>query len=345
MSSTELDRLIPGASAVSLPSDQEIDRMWRVATALAKSGMFKDIKQGEQAFAKMVIGRDLGLTPAQSMTGLYLVEGKPQVAAPLMGHFIRAQKGYDWEVLTLDDMCCEILFTVEGREDRVSKFTIEDAKQAGLTAKDVWKKYPRNMLFSRAMSNGAKWYVPEAMNGLPVYAEGELEGAGRMRDGGEDGGVRSSSPEDRNALLDAIIDTIPLEQQERARDLIDEQNRLAPHSWSAAKVELVFRGKSGYATSVELAAIESAIEELRARQPLQVGDAVDEAEVVESAEGVATEEELETAERIRQARIAELEQALAADSGLSEQQRSNVEAELDALTGPPLEGGDSEPEV
>lgn len=215
--------------------------------------------------------------------------------------------------------------------------------------------------------------------GSQVYLEEEVARAIH-------GAPEAAAPEDRNALLDAIIDAIPLEQQERARDLIDEQNRLAPHSWSAAKVELVFRGKSGYATSVELAAIESAIEELRERQPLQVGDAVEEAEVVgegetrsfewecphchrgllsesEACSGKLTErdhptsmaavargsfptdEQLETAERIRQARVAELEEALAVDSGLSEHQRSDVEAELDALTGPPPEGGDSEPEI
>jgi hypothetical protein len=207
--------------------------------------------------------------------------------------------------------------------------------------------------------------------------------------------------QDRDALLDAIIDNIPLEQQERAKDLIDEQNSLAPHSWTAAKVELVFRGKSAYATSVELSAIEKAIEELRARSvsqgiaeghvrqggvlaPLQVGDEVEDAEVVEPGEtrsfgwecphcgrGLlseseacggkfaekdhpasvaavavvvpATPDELETAERIRAERAEELERVLAEDGALTEQQRSDVEAELDALTtGPPVEDVDGQ---
>lgn len=145
--------------------------------------------------------------------------------------------------------------------------------------------------------------------------------------------------QDRGALLDAIIDNIPLEQQERAKDLIDEQNSLAPHSWSASKIELVFKGLGSYRASVELEAIERTIEELKARSaiadppeaevvppPLQVGDPVE-----------ATAEELETAARIQQARVDELEEALAGDE-LSEQQRSDAEAELDALTAPLPEG-------
>ncbi len=166
--------LAPAGSA-GFPSDDEVNSMWRIAKALAASGMFKDVKQAEQAFGKMVVGRDLGLTPAQSMTGLYIVEGKPQVAAPLLGHFIRSTPGYDYEVTEISDEACTIVFRVEGKKDKESRFTKEDAEKAKLTGKDVWQKYPRNMLFARAMSNGAKWFVPETMGGLPVYVEGEIE--------------------------------------------------------------------------------------------------------------------------------------------------------------------------
>src|ERR1044071_303709 len=62
-----------------LMTDDEIRRSWRLASSLAASGMFKDAKQGEQAFAKILIGRDLGLTPTQAMTGIHIVEGKPEV--------------------------------------------------------------------------------------------------------------------------------------------------------------------------------------------------------------------------------------------------------------------------
>ena len=35
-------------------------------------------------------------------------------------------------------------------------------------------KFPRNMLFARAMSNGQKWYCPDAFNGATVYTPEEL---------------------------------------------------------------------------------------------------------------------------------------------------------------------------
>ena len=220
--------------------------------------------------------------------------------------------------------------------------------------------------------------------GSQVYLEEELA---RRFDAEGSVVLGEGAIEDRGALLDAIIDNIPLEQQERAKELIDEQNSLAPHSWSASKVELVFRGKRKYETSRELAAIEKTIEELRARPPLQVGDAVEDAEVVDEAvdpgetrsfgwecphchRGLlgeseacsgklterdhplnvgavpvvvpATADELAVAERVHAARVADLEEALAGDD-LSEQQRSDAEAELDALTtAPPSEDVDGQ---
>ncbi|NBO17384.1 MAG: hypothetical protein EBV07_00610 [Proteobacteria bacterium] len=52
-----------------------------------------------------------------------------------------------------------------------STFTIEDAKKAGTKNTD---KFPRNMLFARAMSNGVKWYTPDVFAG-PVYVPEEME--------------------------------------------------------------------------------------------------------------------------------------------------------------------------
>ena len=189
--------------------------------------------------------------------------------------------------------------------------------------------------------------------GSQVYLEEELA---RRFDAEGSVVLGEESVEDRGALLDAIIDNIPLEQQERAKELIDEQNSLAPHSWSASKVELVFKGKSVYSASVELSAIEKTIEELRARPPLQVGDAVEDAEVVDQQEAALadmliteadryepTADELEVAERIRAERVEELERVLKEDGSLTEQQRSDVEAELDALTtAPPSEDVDGQ---
>ena len=59
----------------------------------------------------------------------------------------------------------------EQRKIGNSTFTIDDAKKAGTKNVD---KFPKNMLFARAMSNGVRWYTPDIFNGS-VYTPEELE--------------------------------------------------------------------------------------------------------------------------------------------------------------------------
>ena len=58
----------------------------------------------------------------------------------------------------------------------MSTLTIKDAAKAGLVNKDVWKNYPKNMLFARAVSNACRFYCPEVISGY--YSTEELEDLG-----------------------------------------------------------------------------------------------------------------------------------------------------------------------
>lgn len=159
-------------------SDSEIDRVARLATALARSNYFPSVKSTEQAFAKILLGRELGLSATQALTGLHVVEGGLMVAYPMLGQFIRSRPGYDYEVVEHDDEHAVIRYTVNGKVRGTSAFSVADAKRAGLIRgeRSAWVKHPKNMVFARAMSNGVKWFVPEVTNGMPVYHEGEIEG-------------------------------------------------------------------------------------------------------------------------------------------------------------------------
>src|SRR4029077_11710975 len=72
-----------------------------------------------------------------------------------------------------DNEACEIVFTRKGRPLTPSSvFTLEDAERAGLRG-DNYRKFPRNMLFARAMTNGARVHCPEVFVGA-VYTPDEL---------------------------------------------------------------------------------------------------------------------------------------------------------------------------
>jgi len=190
--STELDR--PAAATLAVMSDDEIRRTYRISEALAASGMFPDARRAEEAFAKILLGRDLGLNPTQAMTGIYIVEGKPQVAAVMLAAFVKRGGIYDYRVLEHTPETCSIEFRLllDGGEHEVlgvSTFTIAEAQAAGLVKdRSGWAKYPRNMLYARAMSNGVKWFTPDATHGIPVYHEGEIVSTAELLTEGEGDG-------------------------------------------------------------------------------------------------------------------------------------------------------------
>jgi len=160
---------------------------------LASSGFFQDTKDAAQAIVKVLAGQEIGFGPVASMTGIYIVKGKVSLSANLMGAAVKRSGRYNYRVLELTDEAAEIEFYEDGKAIGRSRFTLDDAKKAGLNTSDNWRKYPRNMLFARALSNGVKWYCPDVTGG-PAYTPDEL---GAMVD--EDGDVVESEIVERPA--------------------------------------------------------------------------------------------------------------------------------------------------
>ncbi|GAG15845.1 unnamed protein product, partial [marine sediment metagenome] len=90
----------------------------------------------------------------------------------IISSLVKKSKVYDYKVEKLDETECVLSFTKEGEELGKSTFTIKDAAKAGIVNGVNWKNYPRNMLFARAMANGARWFTPDVYCG---YAKEELE--------------------------------------------------------------------------------------------------------------------------------------------------------------------------
>jgi hypothetical protein len=188
----------------------EIDQLFRLADGLSRSGFFPDARQATQAFAKLVFGRDLGLSATQAMTGIDIIEGKPEVNANVQASKVRASDRYEYRIVELTDERCEIVFSLDGDELHPSSvFTMEDAKKAKLDGKNNWKQYPRNMLFARAMSNGVAFHCPDVMNGIRVYAQGEIsesEMRSTERPAPENTATAEGEPEDATTVDPPLSD-------------------------------------------------------------------------------------------------------------------------------------------
>lgn len=142
-----------------------------IGKAFAESGMFPDIRSAAMAMVKIQAGQELGIKPFAAMSGIHIIKGKATIGAGLIASSIKASGKYDYRVITQTDKVCEIEF-FQGKEPiGKSKFTIEQAKKAGTQNLD---KFPENMLFARAISNGVKWYTPDVFQG-PVYVPEEMQ--------------------------------------------------------------------------------------------------------------------------------------------------------------------------
>lgn len=142
-----------------------------IAKAFSESGMFADIKSAAQAVVKIQAGQELGIAPFAAMSGIHIIKGKPTVGANLMAAKVKASGKYDYKVIQQTDKACSIDFYQGNVKIGNSTFTIDDAKKAGTQNID---KFPRNMLFARAISNGVRWYTPDIFTS-PVYTPEELK--------------------------------------------------------------------------------------------------------------------------------------------------------------------------
>jgi len=181
----------------------------KIAELFAQSGYFSDARQMAQAVVKLIAGQELGVPAIMAMTNLYIVQGRVALGAQLIASLIKSSGRYNYRVRELTDQRCVIEFFENGESIGISSFDAEDAKRAG--TKNM-QQFPRNMLFARAMSNGARWFTPDIFGGS-VYTPEELRGA---------------APPDGDPVIviENTAQEVPHAQDERRQKLIKGLERL-----------------------------------------------------------------------------------------------------------------------
>lgn len=142
-----------------------------IAKVMAGSGFYPDAKTAMQATALMILGKQFGMSAAQSLTGIHIVKGKPMLHYSVILAKVRQHPHYDYRITAHTEKLCRIEFYHHGESCGVSEFTEADAKRQGTQNMD---KHGKTMLLARAASNGVKWYCPDVLNGMPVYVQGEI---------------------------------------------------------------------------------------------------------------------------------------------------------------------------
>lgn len=163
------------AVAVTTSTAVQWDQELRGARSLLASGLVpSDIKTPEAALFIILTGRDLGMSPVQSLRNIRVIKGKVEVAADAqLGKFHSAGGRSRFVTLTNDTAKLE-LTAPWLTAPHLESFTMDDAKTAGLAGGDSWRKYPKAMLRSRAITAGLKSVGFDACAG--VYGAGEVGG-------------------------------------------------------------------------------------------------------------------------------------------------------------------------
>jgi hypothetical protein len=156
---------------LSVVQQLPISELMNLAKAFAESGMFADTKSAAQAIVKIQAGQEIGIPPFAAMTGIHIIQGKPTIGAGLIASRLKGSGKYDYRVIEASEKVCSIDFFQGATKIGNSTFTIEDARKA--LTKNI-DKFPKNMLFARAISNGVKWYCPDIFSG-PVYVPEEMQ--------------------------------------------------------------------------------------------------------------------------------------------------------------------------
>lgn len=145
---------------------------WTIAERLHRSGVFSKFRTPEAAFAAIAFGVELGLSPVAAASSVHVVEGTPALSSRALQALI-VGRGYGLTWIDRSDVVAELEVSHPARGSHRVRYTIEDAKRAGLADRKMWKAMPRAMLTARALSEAVSSWCADVLGGAVLYTEEE----------------------------------------------------------------------------------------------------------------------------------------------------------------------------
>ena len=156
-----------------------LDEAMKFSEMLAKSSMVPKAYQGkaEDVLVACQWGREIGLAPMQALQNIAVINGKPSVYGDAAMALVQASSvcvGIEeyFENPDTAQMVAVCVANRRGRKPVVAKFSISDAKRAGLWEKQgPWTAYPKRMLQMRARGFALRDAFPDVLKGLITAEE------------------------------------------------------------------------------------------------------------------------------------------------------------------------------
>jgi hypothetical protein len=145
--------------------------MSKMAAVAANSRMF-GFKTQDEALAIMLLCQGEGLHPAVALRDYHVISGRPSMKSDAMlARFQQAGGSVKWS--QYHETAVSGVFSHPAGGSVEITWTIEQAKAANLSGKDVWKAYPRAMLRARCISEGIRTVFPACIVG--TYTPEEID--------------------------------------------------------------------------------------------------------------------------------------------------------------------------
>lgn len=166
------------APAVSLSAEQrKFNQAMQTARTLAASTIVPVHFRGkpEDVFACIMLGSELGFKPMMSLNSIVIIQGNATLKAQTMLATVKARCPSAIITITVDEEKKAVLVNAKRDADcpgYVATWTMEKAKQMGLTAKDNYIKQPMTMLRWRAISEALRIVFADILMG--IYSSEEM---------------------------------------------------------------------------------------------------------------------------------------------------------------------------
>lgn len=148
------------------------EAMDKMAQVVAKSKLWKTVDSPEKAMALMLLCQSEGLHPMAAVRRYDLIQGVPTLKSEAqLAEFYSRGGMVKW--IERSATACKARFShAKHCPDGVEiAWTLEDARKAGLTGKDNWVKFPRQMLSARVAAEGVQVVDPGAGLGMLTQEE------------------------------------------------------------------------------------------------------------------------------------------------------------------------------
>lgn len=148
---------------------------------LASSAMVPKAYQGKPQDIMVCVqwGYEIGLAPMQALQNIAVINGKPSVYGDAAMALVQAspvcedvEEYFEGEGTPNPVAVC--VAQRKGRKPVVAKFSVEDAKRAGLWGKQgPWQAYPKRMMQMRARGFALRDAFPDVLKGLITAEEAQ----------------------------------------------------------------------------------------------------------------------------------------------------------------------------